>query len=50
MNEGLGKPSFGYYHRIIEINENELKMLVRSEGNSWDSGFVEEQKYFAQEL
>jgi len=50
IQEGLGSSSQGFYVRIIEINDKELKTLERYEGDSWDSGFAREQRYIAKLL
>lgn len=43
-NHTLEKP-LGYYLQILEVSEDMLKTLERSEGDDWDSGFAKEKVY-----
>lgn len=39
----------GYYYKIVEITEQRLKVRVRFETDTWESGFVRESVYVHEE-
>lgn len=48
FSEGIGSQPQGYYIRITQLNNKELKTLERHQRDTWNSGFAKERLYFAQ--
>ncbi|UII19854.1 hypothetical protein [Fulvivirga ligni] len=47
---GFGTNTLGYYWQIEHIDDKVMKVKVRHENDTWDSGFVTEHTFVAEEI